>query len=86
MGIWRRGVVVGRTYGKKRMKKQVLNKNRHGRNIERQLRQLQKIIPGGGATGQVVDVETLFQKIAVYIFLLESRVKLLKGVLHSTWP
>ncbi|KAK1414044.1 hypothetical protein QVD17_29782 [Tagetes erecta] len=77
MGTWRRGVVVGR----RRMKKKtVCSENRHVRSMERKLRQLQKIISGGGVAGEVVDADTLFQKIAIYIFLLESRVKLLQSV------
>ncbi|PWA72486.1 hypothetical protein CTI12_AA270080 [Artemisia annua] len=68
MGIWKRGVVVRRTcYGRKKG----LNSRHHGRSIERKLRQLQRLIPGGRAA----DTEALFQKIAIYIFLLESRVK-----------
>ncbi|KAF5776558.1 hypothetical protein HanRHA438_Chr12g0537111 [Helianthus annuus] len=82
MGIWRRGVVVGRTCGRKRVKKMIMStENRHGRSIERKLRRLQNMIPGSaGAAGQVVDTDALFQRIAVYICLLESRVKLLQNV------
>lgn len=73
MGIWRRDVVVGRACGRKRVKNQIMLNN------NRKLRQLQKIIPGGGPAGQAVDPEALFQRIAVYIYLLESRVKVLKS-------
>lgn len=68
-----RCVLVRRTcYGRKKG----LNTRHHGQSIERKLRQLQSLIPGGGAA----DTEALFQKIAIYIFLLESRVKVLKSV------
>ncbi|CAI9293586.1 unnamed protein product [Lactuca saligna] len=74
MGVWRRGVVVGRSSGGRRKKKPVMvvfkiNDNR--KSMERKLRQLQRIIPGGGVEG--IDMETLFQRIAAHISLLESR-------------
>ncbi|KAD2394220.1 hypothetical protein R6Q59_013214 [Mikania micrantha] len=90
MGIWKRGVVVGRACGRKRLKKQpvttVLSQNHHGRSVGRKLRQLHRIIPGGGAAGEVVDTEALFQRVAVHIFLLESRVKLLQSVYDLFGP
>ncbi|CAH1417450.1 unnamed protein product [Lactuca virosa] len=81
MGAWRRGVVVGRSSGGRRKKKPVMvvfkiNDNR--KSMERKLRQLQRIIPGGGVEG--IDMETLFQRIAAHISLLESRVDLLRSI------
>ncbi|KAI3701628.1 hypothetical protein L6452_26843 [Arctium lappa] len=87
MGEWRRGVMVGRRSAGRMKKKKaelvVLNRNDNRRSMERKLRQLQRIIPGGGGVGET-DLETLFHRIAAHIFLLESRVNLLKNV--HRWP
>ena len=45
--------------------------------IERKLRQLQRMLPDGCPE---IDMETLFQRTAEYIFLLEAKVSLLQNL------
>ncbi|KAL6331518.1 hypothetical protein AAG906_011458 [Vitis piasezkii] len=74
---WRRGVVHMRSSVRKRMKLSSIQKAKAVRSItplQRKLRQLQKIIPGSDD----MDVDSLFQTTASYIFLLESQVSFLR--------
>lgn len=81
MGAWRRGVVVGRSSVARRKKKAaafaLFNRNENRMSMERKLRQLQRIIPGGRV--EPSNLDTLFHRVAAHIFLLESRVDLLKN-------
>ncbi|GJW79097.1 hypothetical protein Tco_0140779 [Tanacetum coccineum] len=81
MGAWRRGVVVGRSSVTRRKKKAaafaLFNRNENRKSMERKLRQLQRIIPGGRV--EPSDLDTLFHRVAAHIFILESRVDVLKN-------
>ncbi|KAI3805480.1 hypothetical protein L1987_27902 [Smallanthus sonchifolius] len=86
MGAWRKGVVVGRSSGGIRIKKKpalvVVTGIENRKSMERKLRQLQRIIPGGGVGA--TDVDALFHRIAAHIVVLETRVDLLKNI-YSTF-
>ena len=88
MGAWRKGVAVGRSSdGRRRRKKAalvVVTGIANRKTAERKLRQLERIIPGGGVG--TTDVDTLFHRIAAHIDVLETRVDLLKNIYSTFCP
>ncbi|KAI8570177.1 hypothetical protein RHMOL_Rhmol01G0013100 [Rhododendron molle] len=60
-----------------RKRKMRLTMTRKRKAMEKKLKQLKRLIPGGD---EVENAETLFQKTANYIFLLEWRVSALRTI------
>ncbi|KAJ0599272.1 hypothetical protein HanRHA438_Chr03g0105541 [Helianthus annuus] len=88
MGVWRKGVVVGRSSDVRRRRKKaalvVITGIENRKSTERKLRQLERIVPGGGVGP--TDIDTLFHRIAAHIFVLETRVDLLKNIYSVFCP
>ncbi|KAF7154536.1 hypothetical protein RHSIM_Rhsim01G0012500 [Rhododendron simsii] len=61
--------------GRKRKMRLTMIRNRKA--MEKKLKQLKRLIPGGN---EVENAETLFQKTANYIFLLEWQVSALRTI------